>query len=74
LDAGFADGFRYLYPDRAGAYTWWSYRFNARENNAGWRIDYFLVSNRIAEKVSDVALLNEVYGSDHCPVRLELDT
>ncbi|MDR2157145.1 MAG: exodeoxyribonuclease III [Clostridiales Family XIII bacterium] len=73
LDAGFTDGFRRLYPDRTGAYTWWSYRFNARENNAGWRIDYFLVSNRIADRVSDVVLLNEVYGSDHCPVRLELD-
>jgi exodeoxyribonuclease-3 len=73
LDAGFTDSFRRLYPDRTGAYTWWSYRFNARANNAGWRIDYFLVSNRIAAGISDVVLLSEVFGSDHCPVRLEID-
>ncbi|MDR2089183.1 MAG: exodeoxyribonuclease III [Clostridiales Family XIII bacterium] len=73
LAAGFTDAFRRLYPDRAGAYTWWSFRANARANNAGWRIDYFLVSNRIADRVEDVVLLNEVYGSDHCPVRLLID-
>jgi exodeoxyribonuclease-3 len=73
LAAGFTDAFRLLYPDRAGAYTWWSYRFNARANNAGWRIDYWLVSDRIADKVRDVAILADVHGSDHCPVRLEID-
>ncbi|MDR2132453.1 MAG: exodeoxyribonuclease III [Clostridiales Family XIII bacterium] len=73
LAAGFTDAFRRLYPDRASAYTWWSFRANARANNAGWRIDYFLVSNRIADRVEDVVLLNEVYGSDHCPVRLSID-
>jgi exodeoxyribonuclease-3 len=73
LAAGFTDSFRALYPDLAGAYTWWSYRFNARENNAGWRIDYFVISNRLMNKVRDVVLLKDVHGSDHCPVRLELD-
>jgi exodeoxyribonuclease-3 len=73
LAIGFTDTFRMLYPDRTGAYTWWSYRANARANNAGWRIDYWLTSNRIAEKVKEVKILSEVYGSDHCPVRLEID-
>jgi exodeoxyribonuclease-3 len=73
LAAGFTDGFRLLYPGLTGAYTWWSYRFNARANNAGWRIDYWLVSNRIAEKIRDVTILSEIYGSYHCPVRLEID-
>jgi exodeoxyribonuclease-3 len=73
LAAGFTDSFRYLYPDRTEAYTWWSFRANARANNTGWRIDYFLVSDRIADRVEDVALLNEVHGSDHCPVRLVID-
>jgi exodeoxyribonuclease-3 len=73
LGAGFTDSFRYLYPDLEGAYTWWSYRFNARANNAGWRIDYFIVSNRIADKIRDVVILKDVFGSDHCPVRLEID-
>jgi exodeoxyribonuclease-3 len=73
LAAGFTDSYRYLYPDRAGAYTWWSYRFNARANNSGWRIDYFLVSDRIASAVREVRLMNEVFGSDHCPVLIELD-
>ena len=72
LDAGFTDSFRYLYPDLEGAYTWWSYRFNARENNAGWRIDYFVVSDRIADRIKDVVILKDVYGSDHCPVMLEI--
>ncbi|MDR0851279.1 MAG: exodeoxyribonuclease III [Clostridiales Family XIII bacterium] len=73
LEAGFTDSFRHLYPELTGAYTWWSYRFNARANNAGWRIDYFIVSNRIVNRIRDVVILNEVLGSDHCPVRLEID-
>ncbi|MDR3296361.1 MAG: exodeoxyribonuclease III [Clostridiales Family XIII bacterium] len=73
LDAGFTDGFRFLYPGRAGAYTWWSFRANARANNAGWRIDYFLVSERIRDRIADVVILDKVFGSDHCPVRLSID-
>ena len=70
LDAGFTDTFRARHPDLAGAYSWWSYRFRAREKNAGWRIDYFLVSNDIADRVTGASILSEVYGSDHCPVEL----
>lgn len=73
LEAGFTDTFRHLYPDLEGAYTWWTYRFNARANNAGWRIDYFLVSDRIKHKVNDVILRNDIYGSDHCPVVMHID-
>ncbi|MBF0980563.1 MAG: exodeoxyribonuclease III [Clostridiales bacterium] len=73
LAEGFTDTFRYLYPDVTGAYTWWSYMGNARKNNAGWRIDYFVVSNRIADKIKDVIQLPEVLGSDHCPVILDID-
>ena len=73
LAAGFTDSFRYLYPDRTGAYSWWSYRFHARENNAGWRIDYFVVSDRIAPVIKDAKIHTEIYGSDHCPVELEID-
>lgn len=73
LGAGFTDSFRFLYPDVTGAYSWWSYRFNARKNNAGWRIDYFLVSNRLAEKITAAEIHSEILGSDHCPVVLELD-
>lgn len=73
LDAGFTDAFRLLYPDVTGKYTWWSYRFNARANNAGWRIDYFIVSDRIAEKVEDVIIHDQVAGSDHCPVELKIN-
>ena len=73
LEAGFTDTFRYLNPDAIGAYTWWSYMFKARENNAGWRIDYFLVSNRLAYKIKAVPIYSEILGSDHCPVGLELD-
>ena len=73
LDAGFTDSFRYLYPDATGMYSWWSYRFNARKNNAGWRIDYFIVSDRIADKITAAPIYNEVLGSDHCPVGLEID-
>lgn len=70
LSSGFTDTFRYLYPDLEGAYSWWSYRFRAREKNAGWRIDYFVVSNRLADKIKSVSIHNEIYGSDHCPVEL----
>ena len=73
LDAGFTDSFRFLHPDATGAYSWWSYRFHAREKDAGWRIDYFLVSNRLAEKITAAPIYKEVLGSDHCPVGLELD-
>ncbi len=72
LDSGFTDSFRYLNPDAAGAYTWWSYMFNARKNNAGWRIDYFLVSDRLRDKITAAPIFAEVLGSDHCPVGLEL--
>ena len=73
LESGFVDTFRYLYPDKAGAYSWWSYMFNARANNAGWRIDYFVVSSRLAEKIKEATIHPDVMGSDHCPVGLELD-
>lgn len=73
LQAGFTDAYRALYPTATGVYSWWSYRFNARANNAGWRIDYFIVSNRIADRIRDVQIQTEVYGSDHCPVVLEMD-
>ena len=72
LDAGFADSFRRLYPDRTDAYTWWSYMFKARERNTGWRIDYFVVSERLMPRVEDALIYNEVTGSDHCPVGLIL--
>lgn len=72
LAEGFTDSFRHLYPDVTGAYSWWSYRFNARKNNAGWRIDYFLVSNRLAHKIAEAAIHPDVMGSDHCPVSLRL--
>lgn len=73
LEAGFTDTFRLLHPDATGAYSWWSYRFHAREKNAGWRIDYFLVSDRLAPRVRRADILAQVQGSDHCPVLLELD-
>ena len=73
LSSGFTDSFRYLYPDLTGAYSWWSYRFQARQKNAGWRIDYFIVSDRIKDKIKAASILSDVYGSDHCPVLLELD-
>ena len=73
LSCGFTDTFRHLNPDVTGAYTWWSYMFKARQNNAGWRIDYFLVSNRIADKITAAPIYNEIMGSDHCPVGLEID-
>ena len=67
LSSGFTDSFRYLYPDVTGAYSWWSYRFNARKNNAGWRIDYFIVSDRLRDKIRRAEILSDVEGSDHCP-------
>ena len=73
LDAGFTDTFRHLYPDQEGIYSWWSYRFNARKNNAGWRIDYFLVSDRIADKIKEAKIHTDIMGSDHCPVSLEIE-
>ena len=72
LSSGFADSFRSLYPDKEGAYTWWSYRFNARKNNAGWRIDYFILSDRLLPQVEDQVIRSDVTGSDHCPVELIL--
>ncbi len=74
LENGFTDTFRHLHPDTIGAYTWWSYRFNARKNNAGWRIDYFLVSNRLADKILATPIYHDILGSDHCPVGLQLQT
>ncbi len=73
LKSGFTDSFRYLYPNLTGAYTWWSYMFNARKNNAGWRIDYFIVSNRLASQIIATPIYSEILGSDHCPVGLEID-
>ncbi len=73
LGAGFTDSFRFLYPDTEDAYSWWSYRMRARERNVGWRIDYFLVSNRIADKIKDAKILTDVMGSDHCPVELDIE-
>ena len=73
LSCGFTDSFRKLYPDTIGAYTWWSYMYNARANNAGWRIDYFLVSDRLADKITATPIYNQVLGSDHCPVGLSLE-
>ncbi len=72
-DAGFIDTWRYFYPDREGVYSWWSYRFNARANNAGWRIDYFLVSEALKDNLNGAEILTDVYGSDHCPVTLEIN-
>ena len=72
LARGFTDSFRHLNPDATGMYTWWSYMFKAREKNAGWRIDYFLVSDRVADKIEAAPIYNEVMGSDHCPVGLEI--
>ena len=72
LDAGFIDTFRYFYPDQEGIYSWWSYRFKAREKNAGWRIDYFCVSESLKDQLADAKILTEVYGSDHCPIELDL--
>ena len=73
LEAGFTDSFRHLYPDLTGAYSWWSYRFNARKNNAGWRIDYFILSDRMKDAVEDAAIHSDILGSDHCPISLTID-
>ena len=73
LGAGFTDTFRAKYPDLEGAYSWWSYRFHAREKNVGWRIDYFIVSDRLAPCIQEAAIHSEIFGSDHCPVELQLD-
>lgn len=72
LAAGFTDSFRFLYPDVTGAYSWWSYRYHARENNAGWRIDYFLVSDRLQNRIEKAEIMSDITGSDHCPVGLTL--
>lgn len=72
LNCGFTDTFRYLYPDKTGVYSWWSYMFKARQNNAGWRIDYFLVSDRLKTHISEASIHTDILGSDHCPVSLEL--
>jgi len=72
LEAGFTDSFRYLYPTRTEAYTWWSYMFKSRERNTGWRIDYFVVSNRLLNAIKDAKIHSDILGSDHCPVELEL--
>lgn len=72
LASGFTDTFRAMYPDTEGAYSWWSYRFRAREKNAGWRIDYFVVSNDIADKIKSATIHSDVFGSDHCPIGLEI--
>ncbi len=72
LDSGFIDTYRYFYPDQTGAYSWWSYRFHARENNAGWRIDYFCVSEALKDRLLDAKILSDVTGSDHCPVELDM--
>jgi exodeoxyribonuclease-3 len=72
LESGFVDSFRYLYPEVTGAYTWWSYMFHARENNAGWRIDYFIVSDKLKDKIEDSKIHSEIMGSDHCPVELDI--
>ena len=73
LEAGFTDSFRYMYPDKEGEYSWWSYMFHAREKNAGWRIDYFIVSNKIKDKIQDAKIHQEIFGSDHCPVELDIE-
>ena len=72
LNSGFIDTFRYFYPDRAGIYSWWSYRFSARQKNAGWRIDYFLVSESLKDKLVSADIHTDIYGSDHCPVELDI--
>lgn len=73
LGAGFTDTFRFLHPDEMGAYSWWSYRFNARKNNTGWRIDYFLVSDSVRDRIREAGIRSDIFGSDHCPVELVID-
>lgn len=73
LDAGFIDTFRHFYPDQANIYSWWSYRFKAREKNAGWRIDYFLASSRLSNQLEGAKIHTDIFGSDHCPVEVTLN-
>ena len=73
LNSGFTDSFRFLYPDKKDCYSWWSYMGHAREKNIGWRIDYFIVSNDINKKIKDAKIHSDIYGSDHCPVELDID-
>ncbi len=73
LDAGFIDTFRHLYPNKTDSYTWWSYMMHAREKNVGWRIDYFIVSNRLKESIKDAKIHDSIMGSDHCPIELDID-
>ena len=73
LEAGFCDTFRFFYPNKEGVYSWWSYRFRAREKNAGWRIDYFLVSDRLRDRLTDAQIHTDIYGSDHCPVEVDIN-
>ncbi len=73
LESGFTDSYRYLYPNKEGIYSWWSYRFNARKNNSGWRIDYFITSDRIKNKIKDAKIHTDIMGSDHCPIELDID-
>ena len=73
LDAGFIDTFRYFYPEQTNIYSWWSYRFKAREKNAGWRIDYFLASANLADKLKEAKIHTEIFGSDHCPVEVTVE-
>ena len=73
LNAGFTDTFRFLYPDKENAYSWWSYMGHAREKNVGWRIDYFIVSKSIEDKIKEANIYPEIFGSDHCPIGLEID-
>ncbi|MBS7352168.1 MAG: exodeoxyribonuclease III [Muribaculaceae bacterium] len=73
LDCGFVDSFRYLYPEKEGIYSWWSYRFRAREKNIGWRIDYFLASKRLADNITDAVIHTEIFRSDHCPVEVDIN-
>ena len=73
LSSGFTDTFRYFYPDAEGIYSWWSYRFKAREKNAGWRIDYFITSRRLDDRLRGAKIHTDVMGSDHCPIELEIE-
>ncbi len=73
LESGFTDSYRYLHPNKEGVYSWWSYRFNARKNNAGWRIDYFITSDRIKDKILEAEIHTDIMGSDHCPVELDIE-
>jgi len=73
LESGFIDTFRYIYPDKENAYTWWSYMFHAREKNVGWRIDYFIISDRIKTSLRDANIYDSIMGSDHCPVGIDID-